>query len=80
VEYKIVVKNTGNVPLKLGSLKDTGCEGISPAGATELPAGNEESFACTHTLSAVGAYTNEATIEGNEGTGSKTSNKVTVQA
>ncbi len=81
VEYKIVVKNTGNVSLKFGSLKDTGCEGITPAGATELAAGTppEESFSCTHTLSAVGAYTNEATIEGNEGTGSKTSNKVTVQ-
>ena len=78
VEYKIVVKNTGNVPLKFGALKDTGCEGISPAGATELAVGKEESFTCTHVL-AVGTYTNEASIEGNEGTGTKTSNKVTAK-
>ena len=74
-EYKIVVKNTGNVKLKFGALKDTGCTGVSPSGSTELEAGSEESFTCTHTL-AVGTYTNEASIEGNEGTGTKTSNKV----
>ena len=78
VEYKIVVKNTGNVPIKFGALKDTGCEGITPAGATELAVGKEESFTCTHVL-AVGTYTNEASIEGNEGTGTKTSNKVTAK-
>ena len=66
VEYKIVVKNTGNLPLKFGALKDTGCEGLTPRGATELAVGKEESFTCTHVL-AVGTYTNEASIEGNEG-------------
>ena len=75
VEYKITVKNTGNLKLKFGALKDTGCEGITPSGATELAVGEEESFTCTHVL-AVGSYTNEASIEGNEGTGTKTSNKV----
>ncbi len=78
VEYKITVKNTGNLPLKFAALKDSGCEGISPSGTTELAAGKEESFTCTHVL-AVGATTNEASIEGNEGTGTKTSNKVTVK-
>ena len=76
VEYKIVVVNTGNVPLKFGALKDTSCEGITPSGTTELAVGKEESFTCTHTLSAVGPYTNEATITGNEGTGTQASNKV----
>ena len=79
VEYKVVVKNTGNVALKFAALKDTACEGVSPSGATELAAGSEESFACTHKLSAVGSYSNEASIEGNEGTGTKTSNKVTAK-
>ena len=62
--------------LKFGALKDTGCDGLTPTGTTELAVGAEESFTCTHTLTAVGTYTNEASIEGNEGTGTKTSNKV----
>ena len=77
VEYKIIVKNDGNVPLKFGALSDTKCEGITPSGETELAAGKEESFTCTHTLG-VGSYTNEASIKGNEETGTETSNKVTV--
>ena len=77
VEYKFIAKNTGNVPLKLGALKDSGCEGITPSGATELAVGEEESFTCTHVLT-VGTTTNEASIEGNEGTGKKTSNVVKV--
>ena len=76
VEYKVTVKNTGNVALKFGALKDSACEGISPSGATELALNGEETFTCTHKLSAVGSYTNEASIEGNEGSGTKTSNKV----
>ena len=74
VEYKIIVKNTGNVTLKFSALKDTGCEGLTPTGTTELNVGEEESFTCTHVLT-VGTTTNEASIEGNEGTGTKTSNK-----
>ncbi len=78
VEYKFIAKNTGNLPLKFGALKDTGCEGITPSGPTELKVGEEESFTCTHVLT-VGTTTNEASIEGNEGTGKKTSNVVTVK-
>ena len=77
MEYKVIVKNTGNVTLKFGALKDSACEGISPSGATELAAGAEESFTCTHTFINIGNYTNEASIEGNEGTGTRVSNKVT---
>ena len=72
VEYKITVKNTGNVTLKFAALKDTGCEGLTPSGATELKAVEEEIFTCTHVL-AVGTATNEATVEANEG-GTKSSN------
>ena len=78
VEYKIIVKNTGNVGLKFSALKDSGCENISPSGATEVLNGKEESFTCEHTLSNTGAYSNEASIENTEGAGNKTSNKVTV--
>ena len=77
VEYKIIVKNTGNVGLKFSALKDSGCENISPSGATEVLNGKEESFTCEHTLSNTGAYSNEASIENTEGAGNKTSNKVT---
>ena len=31
-EYKIIVKNTGNVPFQFGELTDADCEGISPCG------------------------------------------------
>ena len=30
VEYKIIVKNTGNMKIKFGALKDTGCESMPP--------------------------------------------------
>ena len=46
---------------------------------TELAPGTEEAFTCTHVLGNTGTYTNEASIEGNEGTGTKTSNPVTVK-
>ena len=77
VEYHVVVKNTGNVPLKFGTLTDANCELIT-GGASELAPGAETTFSCTHTLAAVGPYSNEASIEGSEGAGTKTSNKVTV--
>jgi lysophospholipase L1-like esterase len=77
VEYKIVVKNTGNLALEFGALTVAACENIAPSGATDLAVGSEESFTCTHVLA--GTYTNEASIAGNEGTGTKTSNKVTVK-
>ena len=74
VEYKVVVANTGNSTIKFGALKDAKCEGITPSGETELAPGKEESFTCSHVLTSVGPYTNEASIKGNE---EKTSNKVT---
>ena len=38
----------------------------------------KETYTCSHKLTVPGIYVNEGTIEGNEGTGSKTSNKVEV--
>ncbi|MFZ1925148.1 MAG: choice-of-anchor Q domain-containing protein [Solirubrobacteraceae bacterium] len=78
VDYEIIVKNTGSTSLKFGALKDNACESISPAGPTELEATTEETFTCTHKLTAFVKYSNEASIEGNEGTGTRTSNNVTV--
>ncbi len=78
VDYEIIVKNTGSTSLKFGALKDSACEGISPSGPTELEASTEETFTCTHTLSAFVTYSNEASIEGDQGTGAKTSNRVAV--
>jgi uncharacterized repeat protein (TIGR01451 family) len=78
VDYEIIVKNTGNTSLKFSKLTDANCEGISPSGETELVAGAEETFTCEHKLTAVGSYTNEASIAGNEGTGTRASNTVVV--
>ncbi len=39
VDYEVIVRNTGNVPLKLSALADANCGGISPAGNTELLVG-----------------------------------------
>jgi hypothetical protein len=78
VDYETIVKNTGSRSLKFGALKDSACEGISPAGSTELEASQEKTFTCTHKLTAFVKYSNEASIEGNEKTGTKTSDSVTV--
>ena len=79
VDYKLVVKNTGNVSLTFGLLTDGNCEGISPRAKVLIAAGGEETYTCSHKLTSTGAYSNEATIEGSEGTGAKTSNKVEVE-
>ncbi len=79
VDYKVVVKNTGNVSLKFKPLSDANCTGISPSGEVTVAAGGEQTYTCHHELTAVGVYSNEASIEGNEGTGTKTSNKVEVE-
>ncbi len=79
VDYEIVVKNTGNTSLKFGALSDANCEGVSPGTEETIAAGGEQTYTCSHKLTATGVYVNEASIEGNEGTGSKTSNKVEVE-
>jgi hypothetical protein len=78
VDYNIVVRNTGSVSLKFSKLTDANCENIAPSGEVELAAGGEQTYTCDHMLSAVGSDTNEASITGNEGTGTQTSNKVVV--
>jgi uncharacterized repeat protein (TIGR01451 family) len=80
VEYQIIVRNTGDVPLKFTNFTDPNCEGISGGpGSSAVPVGGSTTFTCTHTLTSPGTWTNVATIEGNEGTGAKESNEVVVK-
>ena len=59
-------------------LKDANCE-LIVGGPSELAPGKEATYTCTHTLTTSGSYTNEASIEANEGAGTKFSNKVVVK-
>src|SRR6202007_3060440 len=77
VEYEVIVKNTGNVSLKFKALSDANCEGISPSGEVTIAVAGEQTYSCTHKLTSVGKYTNEASIEEEKGH-KEPSNKVTV--
>ena len=64
VEYEIVVKNTGEVPLHLSPVVDTKCTNVSPAGATEVAVGNSETFTCEHALAKPGEFwSNDVTVQ-----------------
>jgi hypothetical protein len=87
VDYEIVVKNTGNVPLSFGSedVVDKNCGVISggPASGT-LEVGAQATYTCTHVLEEVGSYANKAELSGIPPTGdgppiSHTSNTVVVE-
>jgi len=77
VHYEVIVKNTGEVPLKFTNFKDPGCTNIK-GGATELQPGQSATWTCEHKITEAGTYTNVATIEGGDGTGTKESNEVIV--
>ncbi len=77
VDYAIVVRNTGNVPLDLSSLNDPNCDpGTLTGGESPLAAGGSTTFTCRHTLTEadlqVGFYSNVASVTGTppEGEGS----------
>ncbi len=79
VEYEIVVRNTSEIPLTFSNLTDPNCQNITGGpGNNPVPPGEATIYMCEHALSTVGQYANEATVEGNEGAGKKTSNKVVV--
>jgi hypothetical protein len=73
VDYEIVVKNTGNVPLSIGSedVVDPNCGPLSvtPPFSGTLEVGQEVKYTCTHVLEAVGSYTNVAEVSGIPPTG-----------
>jgi hypothetical protein len=69
VHYEIVVKNTGNVPVTIGSFSDPQCDQGTLTGGTggpALPAGASTTYTCTHLLDTVdgsaGSYTNTVTV------------------
>lgn len=70
VEYEIIVKNTGNIPLTLGALNDPHCDPGSVAGGASGPLapGATATFTCTHRLNATdqaaGSFTNTASETG----------------
>ncbi len=90
VDYEIIVKNTGNVPLTLGEFTDPHCDAGTiaggPGGALAVDAST--TYTCTHLLDeadrSAGSYSNTATVTGTppEGEGSPvthTSNTVVVK-
>jgi FG-GAP repeat len=78
VDYRITVANTGDVALEFSELNDPNCTGISPSGTRTIGAGESQTYTCHHELTASGSYSNQASIEGNEGTGTESSNTVAV--
>ncbi|MGH2864964.1 MAG: DUF7507 domain-containing protein [Solirubrobacteraceae bacterium] len=72
VQYEIIVKNTGNVPLTLSSFSDPRCDAGTTAGGPEggaaLPPGASTTYTCTHVLDAAdqsaGSYANAVSITG----------------
>jgi hypothetical protein len=61
VEYKIVVKNTGNVPLTFSNFTDEKCEMIAGGPTEPVAPGKSATYTCKHVLSELGQYTNAAT-------------------
>ena len=76
IDYRIAVKNTGNVSLKFAKLIDANCEKITPSAEETVAPGAEELYSCTHKITSTGAYSNEARIEGSEGDPAESSNKL----
>lgn len=67
VDYRIVVKNTGNVALKLSSFTDAQCDPLTLAGGPgegSVAAGSSTTYTCSHMLASTGRYVNQATVTG----------------
>ena len=69
VDYKVIVRNTGDVPVKLSNFTDTHCENIAGGpGSSELAPNASTTYTCEHTLTVPGKWTNVASVvsTGNE--------------
>jgi hypothetical protein len=71
VDYEILVRNTGNVPLTLGSFTDPGCDAGTLSGGTAgepLAVEATTTYLCTHLLDSAdqlsGSYSNTVTVTG----------------
>ena len=78
VEYHVIVRNTGSKALTFLNFLDPNCEKIKGVPTKELQPLEAATISCEHTLSALGVYTNEASIEANENVGKQSSNTVKV--
>jgi uncharacterized repeat protein (TIGR01451 family) len=83
VEYRILITNTGQVPLTFGNFTDGLCDpGTISGGPTgPLPAGESTTYTCKHALTLEGTVRNTATITGTPSGGAAithTSNSVVV--
>jgi hypothetical protein len=84
VRYEIIVKNTANVPETFSQFVDKHCDAGTLAGgpgASPVTPGNATTYTCSHVLTALGNFTNEATVTGTSVGGApltKTSNQVVV--
>jgi hypothetical protein len=85
VDYEIVVKNSSTVAEQLSEFTDAHCDPGTIAGgpgSKSLAPGQATTYTCNHMLTAVGAYTNEATVTATTIGGTpltKTSNQVLVE-
>jgi hypothetical protein len=85
VEYEIKVANTADVAETLSGFTDAHCDPGTIAGgpgASPLSPGQSTTYTCSHLLSTVGAYTNEATVTASSVGGTpltQTSNQVVVE-
>jgi hypothetical protein len=85
VDYEIVVKNTANVAETFSEFADTHCDPGTIAGgpgSSLVAAGQSTTYTCDHALTAVGSYTNEASVSGTSAGGTPvkhTSNQVVVE-
>ena len=77
VLYRITVTNTGNMPVTLESITDPNCTHIVGPGEGTLAIGASTTYTCEHKLTAMGIWTNTATVEGNHKT--ETTNTVEVE-
>jgi hypothetical protein len=67
VDYKMVLTNTGNVPLFFKNFSDPNCDAgtiMGGPGAEAVQAGKSTTFTCTHKLTKTGHYPNTATVTG----------------
>lgn len=70
VEYEIVLKNTGNVPLTFDALSDAQCDGAISGGlgATALAAGESATYTCSRVITtadrSAGSISNTASTTG----------------
>jgi hypothetical protein len=85
VDYEIIVQNTGLFPETFSEFTDPHCDPGTLAGgpgASGVAAGQTTTYMCSHVLTAVGSYTNQAIVTGVSFVGvpvTHTSNQVVVE-